>query len=510
MTNNRKAWQMAPPKMFDSTMPVVAAAILGLFGAWWLSENLEFLPASLLLIGIVTSVLLNVRVQVLLFLGLLPLTGLLKRLVFLDPRASIEAMYLVLGMPDLLLAIILTKVSYLIIKRILKPRWGKADLMVAGFFGISSLSVLLSRGVPAVAKLATWEMCVLPMFFYLVGATLLSEIGLAWKFRQLVTRLGIVVAIYGIQQFLLGFWPFEQRWLKSVSGSSAIFHIQYAMEKYGFFRVFSTMDSHTDYGIFVGMALVLFLGIRRRTTPLMTAMVSVILGFSLLLSFSRTMWLMPVTFGICCFALSGRMIKPLLDLRRLRQPILWILALVLSYFIVVVILANLYGKQLVQTSNPWLLRVLETGTLAARLRGMSLLSQGRVTLFGQGLATTGFIAQKFELQTQYVGTHNIFLEILELLGVVGVFCFILLLLFLLKRSFLLIDDSDNPWYKRYRIVLTALVVALVLVGHFSGPVFYWGKTLPYYFWGLCGMIGHLREAHAKNLRTSPATGGENG
>jgi hypothetical protein len=339
--------------------------------------------------------------------------------------------------------------------------------------------------------MATMGMWVWPMVMYYLAAIYFSNTTALARLIRITVILAGIVALYGIQQFFVGFLPFETAWLERATNSANVAHLQHGASR-GVFRTFGTLDSHSSYGIFLGIGLIVAWADRYRMGRFLWLTVSAVLLFGLILSFTRFTWLMPLLAIGFIFLFSYSRIRPLFNVKRWRKASLLILGIVGSFFIFYLMMSSLYGRRLVDTSNPYLVRALGTGTLEARLHINSLLTGRSDSLvLGKGLANTGFFSRKFDFEPADVNFHNIFVDMVDSTGIVGLALFLWFLYLLIKQSIMNIETQTDQRSRRPLVAVLALVLAMVTVGHFNGAVFHFGRALPAYFWAFCGILAHF-------------------
>jgi hypothetical protein len=464
---------------------------VGWIAAYAVSPHPFMAIILVLWIGVLTAFVLSERSLLLLFFILLPFINLLKRLIFLDQTVGSTETYMVLAAQDLLLGGIVLKA---LIRAVQEKSWLRlsgVDGAVCAFGLYSVLSaVLFSTGAPWTARLATVESLVWPMIMYFLAARYLN------RPRDLITLSNVIiiftafVAFYGIYHFTWGLNSFEQAWYEDIeTASSNVLHMERDLESYGIFRIFSTLDSHGTYGIFLGIGLIIAWARRFRLGTLAWLGASLLMAFGIIISFTRYTWVMPIMAAICIVAFQSKKLMSRINIRNLRQTTAVLLAgLIGSFLILTLILGSLYRTELVSPSNPYIQRAFETNTLYARIQWRDLLSAQDISMLGNGLATTGRFAGEFE--SRDINYHNIFIDMIDSLGLFGLTLFLWVLYLLFKRAFVTIRSQDDVLAQRLLVALFALVLAMLWVGHFNGAVFYHGRVIPYLFWGFCGILAH--------------------
>ena len=466
---------------------------VGWIAAYAVSPHPFMAIILVLWIGVLTAFVLSERSLLLLFFILLPFINLLKRLIFLDQTVGSTETYMVLAAQDLLL-------GGVVLKALMRAVQEKSWLRLSGVdgavcaFGLYSMfsAVLFSTGAPWTARFATFESQVWPIVMYFMAARYLN------RRRDLITLSNVIiiftsfVAFYGIYHFIWGLNSFEQAWYGDIeTASSNVLHMERDLELYGIFRIFSTLDSHGAYGIFLGIGLIIAWARLFRLGTLAWLGASLLMVFGIIISFTRYTWVMLIVAGICILALQSKKLMSRINIRNIRQTTGVLLAgLIGSFFILTLILSSLYRTELVSPSNPYVHRAFETNTLYARIQWRDLLSARDTSMLGNGLATTGRFAGKFEFESKDINYHNIFIDMMDSLGLFGLTLFLWLLYLLFKRAFVIIRYLDDVLAQRLLVALFALVLAMLWVGHFNGAVFYHGRVIPYFFWGFCGILVH--------------------
>jgi hypothetical protein len=440
----------------------------------------------------IATMIVPVRSQLLIFWALIPFADFLKRLVFLDPGAGTVEMYLVLGAQDILLLTVVVKFILVLIRKPLTLNMRKADFAVALFGLYAFVSALTSPNAPIQSRIAAVGLRVWPVFFYFIAAHYLNNLSMVKLITKITVVLAFIVAMYGIQQFFVGLSPAEVAWMSREGSSQNVAHLQKDQER-GVFRTFGTMDSHTSYGIFLGMGLILIRAVRRWLGHFLWIILSIIVLVGLIISFTRLTWLMPLLAVGYILLFSIRKIRPLLDLKRLRRASLLLLVVIGSFAVFYGMMSFLYGRKLFSTSNPYLSRALTTGTLEARLRLDYLWGGGEVGLFGKGLANSSYFALRFNLETSDVNYHNIFIDMTEELGILGLLIFIWLLYEMFKNAIRNISLQTHPYSRGILVAYFGLILGMITIGHFNGAVFYFGHAMPFYFWGICGILTHYQD-----------------
>lgn len=474
---------------------VVVTGLIMIIGLLFVRPAMLFI--SLLWFGALLTVVLPIRSQLIFFWLILPFVDLMKRIIYLDQNSSVVDTYLVLATQDIILLVVVLKIFVSALHSPLKIHWRTSDTALACFVIYSLFSALASAGTPLIARVATIGMYVWPMVMFYLAARYLSDATSLNKLFKLTITLAVIVALYGIWQFFIGVLPYEVAWIERAADTSAnVAHLLYDASR-GVFRTFGTLDSHSSYGIFLGIGLILTWADRYRLGWLLWAIVSLIQFVGLILSFTRFTWLMPILALGFIFLFSYSKIRPLFSLQRWRKASLLLMGIIASFFIFYALMSGLYGHNLVSSSNSYLLRAFGTGTLEARLQVNSLqVENARTFLLGKGLAKTGFFARKFDFESRDVNYHNIFVDMVDSMGLIGLGLFLWFLYSLLKQSLLNIKSLTDLRTRRLMISIIGLVLAMITVGHFNGAVFYFGRAIPAYFWAFCGIIAHYDKRYS--------------
>lgn len=443
--------------------------------------------------AIATS-LLSIRMQLLILWAILPFIDLLKRVVYSDSNASTLHVYLILITVDLIIFSALVKDFLGLLQKPFRINLTKVDYSVLLFGTFSLFSAMLVSNAPLIARLATTGMWVWPMVAYYLFAKYFNSKEHIRTLIKLTVILGIVVAIYGVKQFYFGFFPFELEWFLRAESSSNVSHLQAYYVKRGVFRTFGPMDSHSSYGIFLGIALISTWILRPFLRRNLWIIISILLTFGLFLSFTRFTYLMPAFSALFIIIFVYNRIRPVIDFRKLRRASWLLIGVVCSFFIFYIVMNLLYGNTFIPSfSNPYLQRVLGTGTLEARLSLDNFISTiSWQNPLGSGLANSSFFARKFEFSSADVNYHNIFLDMIGSMGLISVTIFLSFMYFLFRHSLAIINFESNTQARRVLYGLFSLILAMLIVGHFNGAVFYFGRAIPVYFWAICGILAHYK------------------
>lgn len=486
------------PWLFGAVGIILLSLFLGSSPSTFTSTMRTALIVSLWFFALIT-ILLPIQYQIFILVAYLPFVDFLKRLVFLAPEASDVQMYLILATQDIMLVMIFLK---LLLGAFLKPikfRWYKGDLILILFFVYNIFSAISTPNAPISISALVIGMWVWPMVAYFIFGHLWSDEKSVGKLAKLIPLLGFIVAIYGIQQFFNGLLPHEVAWYLGADSSANVSHMQYEATR-GSFRTFGTLDSHSSYGIFLGISLVLLWAIRASIGNLSWLFGSLIIGFGLILSFTRFTWLMPILSAAYIFIFTYRRVRPLFEIKKIRRASILLLIIVGSFFIFYLLMSFLYTTGLGSSSNPILHRILTTGTLSDRLRASDiLLSSTQLDIFGSGLGSASYFASKFGYQTSDVDYHNIFIDMMDTLGIIGLGIFFIFLYFSIKQTLWNIYHESNPYTRKLLVSVFGLILGMITVGHFNGAVFYFGRAIPIYFWGMLGILTHY---HNDSIETS--------
>src|SRR5437899_511190 len=86
---------------------------------------------------------------------------------------------------------------------------------------------------------------------------------------KLIAGLGVGEAIYGLLQVTSGFPAWDQQWINDVSYA--------ALDVNGVIRPFGTFSSAAEYGVFLGLAIMIWLAMGRRLSVLPLSIVALCL-----------------------------------------------------------------------------------------------------------------------------------------------------------------------------------------------------------------------------------------
>jgi hypothetical protein len=447
---------------------------------------------SISILAILSTFFLSIRGQLFVLWAYLPFVDMLKRMVFLDPNASSVNMYAVLFTQDIFLLGILGKVLLSIFSNPVRIRFRAVDLAILLFALISAISALITPTVPLSGRIAAIGMRVWPMVTYFLAASYLNDSISLRRLSKLTLILGVVVAIYGINQFFFGMLPFEELWYERAYTSSNVAHMQFYLSR-GIFRAFSTLDSHSSFGLFLGICIIFTWAWKRNLGALKWFLLTFVLSFGLILTFTRFTWLMPILAAGFIFVFNYSRIRPFISLGNLRKASFILLFVTGSFGIFYLAMSSIHGMRFVSaTSNAYLRRALGTGTLEARLRVSNFFGGDMsISFLGNGLAASNYFARKFDFVSVDVNYHNIFVDMVDAMGVIGLVSFLLLLYLLFRSAIISIINQSEPQTRTLLVAIFGLLLALITVGHFNGAVFYFGRAIPVYFWSIAGILANF-------------------
>lgn len=468
-------------------------------------------PAIIILLTLTVFVgliaLQQVRFQVMGLLALLPFIDLFKRLVFIIPEQSQVYMYAPLIFTDILLVIILLRSLPQLFLRLRSGRLPKLDLFVLlfGTWAFFSSMLFTDSRVPLFNRLTIAEQQVFPILMYYVGAIWLSTSDMIKLWRSLLIPIAIIMAIYGIFQLLWGLPFYEQNWIAAGEigriTSAAVNHILYDLRVEGLFRAYSTTSDHVSFGTFMALALCFQLGLPFHKSKIFLLITVPLFFIGILVTFTRMVWILPILVWVVHRFFYLKRIKPILNLDKLRKPSIIILGLGGSYLIFVLVFSILFNLSIFRQiqGNPYLKRSLNTASLEARLRSGQVLEKQRFSIAGEGLSSTGQALTRagvFESSSNQkaedVNFHNIFIDMLEEMGVIGVLLFLLVLFYFYKQSLSRIDHASNLTTQRICITIVAMISGLLIIAQIDRAIFFVGELWPYYFWGMTGAVANFR------------------
>ena len=459
-----------------------------------LKNQYAFFIITILWFSAFATFILPIRHQLIILWIILPFIDFIKRLAYYDFNTTNTQIYLILFATDVILFLVLFKDIFGSLTKPIKINLTFLDIAVFLFFLISLFSSLVLSKAPIIARLATSGMWVWPMVAYYLFGKYFNTRDLVFPLIRLSVLIGLVVALYGIRQFFWGYLPFEEEWFLRASSSENVSSLQAYHIKRGVFRTFATMDSHSSYGIFLGITLIFSWIIGPVKRHLFSIISYFILIFGLILSFTRFTYLMPIIAAAFIVIFIFERIRPIIRFRKFRRVSWMLICIIFSFFIFYLIMNFLYNYDVVPAlSNPYLKRVFGTGTLSARLRIEDFYSAGSLlSLFGSGLANSSFFASKFSFSSSDVNFHNIFLDMIGSLGIIGILSFIAFMYFSIRHSLFLIYLEQDLKSRRLLIGLFSLVIGMLIIGHFNGAVFYFGRAIPVYFWAIVGILAHYQ------------------
>ncbi len=490
---------------FDKRIAYVLALFLLCIGLPIVSPNQGIGVIVLLTMFVGLLLLQSTQVAVLGLLALLPFIDFFKRLVFVEPMQSTAVMYAPLFLTDVLLAGILLLSWPQLAKRLVPSRFPKLDLWVLLFIGWATLSSLIFTNpqIPLFNRVSIVELKVVPIFMYFVGAIWLSNRQMSEHWARIVVVAALVATGYGIVQFWRDLFPYERAWVAAFEAgqinSAAVRHILLDRRVLGFFRVFATTSDHVSFGAFLGVAMWFWYGILpgKRTPLFLIGMLFLSIG--IFLSFTRMVYILPIVIGMVYFLLYYAEIRPIINLRKVRTPLVVITLLACSYLLFALIFTQLYGTKLFggYGDNPYLKRLLNTSSLEARLRTDDLFSQDRLSLAGHGLSATGQNLRRSGVigmdnnDTQDVNFHNMFFDMAEEMGLIGVGIFLGLLYHLYRNSLNYVNAKMLPSNRRIPITLLSIITGLLIIAQIDRALFWAGELWPYYFWAMVGAVANF-------------------
>jgi hypothetical protein len=171
----------------------------------------------------------------------------------------------------------------------------------AGVLALSGLSLLESIN-PLQGSLfggiAGLLFILVPMLAFWIGRYYVDDSTLA-HILKLVAGLGIAAAIYGLVQISSGFPTWDRRWIDSVA--------YVALNVDGVIRPFGSFSSASEYGVFLALAVLIWLAMGRRLTvlPITIAALGVLIPAIVLESSRGVVIGLVVTLGVLAAARSG-------------------------------------------------------------------------------------------------------------------------------------------------------------------------------------------------------------
>jgi hypothetical protein len=204
-------------------------------------------------------------VAVVLFVGiavrspLLGLLGLIVWLVALGMTRRLVSELAPITRTDALLLVAPLVLTLLAVSAIRQGAIRERTTLTTGVLALGLLSLLAAvnpAGGSIVGGVSGLLFVLVPMLGFWVGRHYLDDAGLR-RLLKLVAALAVAGAIYGLLQTISGFPSWDQKWINDV--------VTYgALNVNGVIRPFSMFSSAAEYGVFLGLGIVISLALGRR------------------------------------------------------------------------------------------------------------------------------------------------------------------------------------------------------------------------------------------------------
>jgi hypothetical protein len=164
--------------------------------------------------------------------------------------------------------------------------------------GLSLLGAVNPLQGSLVAGISGLLFVLVPMLAFWVGRQYVDDTALR-TLLKFVGGLGVLAAVYGLIQTLDGFPSWDQRWVNEVSYAS--------LNVNGVIRPFAMFSSSAEYGMFIAIAIVVWLvmGLRVPLLPVMVGALAVLVPALVLESSRGVVLALLVTIGVLIGARSG-------------------------------------------------------------------------------------------------------------------------------------------------------------------------------------------------------------
>ncbi len=385
----------------------------------------------------------------------------LKRMIFAIGPQSRMVYYGFQLMPAVILFIAGITALYTISKQKIPP----STKVLMGYIMVSILvSFLNVRAMSLQAGVAGVVGLMITLFALLAGMAL--PLTIFKRFSKLLVTLIVVSVVYGFYQFYFGPTIFDRAWADACKDFSIeAFKVYNAIYYTGSeFRPYSYYNDHTTWGFFLctsAIALLAMTSIKAIPRKVVYFAVPVAM-FGMVLCETRVPWL-----GFLGALVTYRFITT----RALRRPMLLILG-VISFFGVVVGFGEFALQHFSFAGSSHLLvnRFTTVGTLEARTSAWRLFVRNIPShwLLGTGF---GYASSDPSVSlAEEVYSHNVFVELLVLTGLPGLFLFLAFFYTWMKEAFWVAQVSTGAVAK-LTLWIIALVTGMMLTGSIQGSLF---------------------------------------
>jgi len=322
--------------------------------------------------------------------------------------------------------------------------------------------------------------------YYLAFAVSLHNNRVIDKVAKITTHCAIIVTGYGFVQMCVGLSPFEMAQINSglTNLTADSIDILYAQ---GILRPFATFSGPWVFGDFLVIAFMFnfYLYLKRKIGRWSFFLVSLWLGFGILVSLSRSSYLM---LGI---AVSLLYILQAKSKRRLVLRLV-LASMALGLIIIAILLFWRSAPPGIATA------IFAQHNLFGRIeQWQSLLSQSTVfSLVGLGIGSEQ--AAFYFGDTIVVHTHSFLFTLLLELGVIGVGLFLMTFFILIRQSYrrlVLLQVSNS---RLNLVVILSILMSMFIVKTVAGGL--WGLHIhDNYLWLLFGLLaGSIRTTSREN------------
>lgn len=159
-----------------------------------------------------------------------------------------------------------------------------AVLILSGLALIGALNPLQGSVLSGAAGLLFF---LVPMLAFWIGRGLCDD-GTMTNVLKLVAGFGLLAALYGLSQTFRGFPTWDQAWIEQAQRAGYASLLVHAEGFKSTVRPFGTFSSASEYVVYLGIALVAWLGFRSRKGRLVTAVCAGVIGAAVLLGSSRS------------------------------------------------------------------------------------------------------------------------------------------------------------------------------------------------------------------------------
>lgn len=304
---------------------------------------------------------------------------------------------------------------------------------------------------------------------FILVILLASEINTMKKFRELLNILVVSVTFTG----LYGLW----QWINGIPISQSQVDVTIESNLVG--RVYSTIGNPNNYAELLVLTLPFFAALFFNAKTIKAKIYYGILALpcivSLLLTYSRSSWI-----GLCVVIFVFVLFK---NWRLI--PIFGVLGLIAFPFLP----ASISNRIL----------TIFTGDSSSNMRFLiweqiiPMIKDFWVTGIGLGPDIFIKVMQRYPMLKKAVHAHNIFLQIWIETGIIGLFSFIGIQIYLLKESIYMIKEKDNKTTNNYIIAAISAIMGFLTIGLVE-YVWHDHRVMLFYFMVVGLLMALLRNA----------------